>query len=85
MQPQVVVAVEEVLAPRVRRAEHAAVEQPGAVLEPTLRAVGRDVLAHQQPGMAAGESVDRVSLWHAAIVADETKRRAHPSGARLVP
>ncbi len=42
-------------------------------------------MADEQPGMAAREAVDGVSLWHAAIVADETKARAHPSGARLVP
>ena len=85
VQPEVVVAVEEVLAPGVGRAEDAAVEQAGAVLEAALRAVGGHGLPHEQPGMAAREAVDRVSLWHAAIVADETKPRAHPSGARLVP
>ena len=73
------------LAPRVGRAEDTAVDQPGALLEPALRAVGGHGLAHEQPGMAAREAVDGVSLWHAAIVADETKREAHPSGARLVP
>jgi hypothetical protein len=35
--------------------------------------------------MAAREAVDRVSLWHAAIVADETKRSAHRTGATLGP
>jgi hypothetical protein len=41
------------------------------------------VLPAQQPGMAAGESVDGVSLWHGVIVADETRGSSHPSGARL--
>ena len=83
VQPQVVVAVEQVLAPRVGRAEDATVEQARAVLEAALRAVGGHVLPAQQPGMAAGESVDGVSLWHRVIVADETGRSSHPSGARL--
>ena len=85
VQPQVVVAVEEVLAPGVGRPEDAPVEQPRAVLEPALRTVRGHRMAHEQPSVAAREAVDRVSLWHAAIVADETDARAHPSGARLVP
>jgi len=75
--------VEEVLAPRVRGGEDAAVEQLGAVLEAPLRAVGGHVLPTQQPGVAAGEAVDGVTLWHVVIVVDETRGTSHPSGARL--
>jgi len=85
VQPEVVVLVEEVLAPRVGAGQDAPVEHRRTVLEPPLRAVRGHRLAAQQPGVAAGESVDGVSLGHAAIVADDSKRRAHPSGARLVP
>jgi hypothetical protein len=80
VQPQVVVAVEEVLAPRVRGAEHATVEQACAVLEPALRAVGGHGLADEQPGVAAGEAVDGVTLWHALIVADTSNRGAARTG-----
>ena len=83
VEPQVVVAVEEVLAPRVGGGQHAPVQQACAVLEAALRAVGGHVLPDQQPGMAAREAVDGVSLWHGAIVADETRVSSHPSGARL--
>jgi hypothetical protein len=41
------------------------------------------VLPAQQPGVAAGESVDGVAFWHRVIVADETRGSSHPSGARL--
>ena len=43
------------------------------MLEATLGAVGGDGLPPQEPGVAAGESVDGVSLWHALIVSDAPK------------
>jgi hypothetical protein len=85
VQPQVVVAVEEVLAPRVGGVEDAPVQQAGAVLETALRAVGRDGLALQQTRVAAGESVDGVSLWHAPIVADDAKPDVERRPASMDP
>ncbi|GAB3032224.1 hypothetical protein GCM10011376_26890 [Nocardioides flavus (ex Wang et al. 2016)] len=72
MEPQVVVAVEEVLAPRVGGVEHPAVQDARTVLEAALRAVDADALSDEQPVVAAGEAVDGVSLWHEPIVADRS-------------
>jgi hypothetical protein len=80
VQPQVVVAVEEVLAPRVRGAEHTTVEETGTVLEAALRAVGGHGLADEQARVAAGEAVDGVTLWHAPIVADPSNHGAARTG-----
>ena len=51
-------------------------EEARAVVETSLRAVDRDGLADQQACVAAGESVDGVSLWHSAIVTDGSNRPA---------